>query len=65
MAPVAFTHSTPECPPFARCVSQRRYSPKTASGSTEVKKLLAQNLLAIGYIEDTQVDPSVRVLREN
>jgi ABC-type phosphate transport system substrate-binding protein len=39
--------------------------PKTASSSTEVKKLLGENLLAIGYIEDTQVDPSVRVLREN
>ena len=39
--------------------------PKTASSSTEVKKLLAENLLAIGYIEETQVDPSVRVLREN
>jgi ABC-type phosphate transport system substrate-binding protein len=39
--------------------------PKTASGSAEVKKLLAENVLAIGYIEDTQVDPSVRVLREN
>jgi ABC-type phosphate transport system substrate-binding protein len=39
--------------------------PKTAPGSTEVKKLLAENVLAIGYIEDTQVDPSVRVLREN
>ncbi len=38
--------------------------PKTASNSTEVKKLLSTNLLAIGYIEDTQVDSSVRVLRE-
>jgi ABC-type phosphate transport system substrate-binding protein len=39
--------------------------PKTASSGTEVKKLLAENVLAIGYIEDTQVDASVRVLREN
>ncbi|MEP6547709.1 MAG: phosphate ABC transporter substrate-binding protein [Gammaproteobacteria bacterium] len=39
--------------------------PKTVSSSAEVKKFLAANLLAIGYIEDTQVDPSVRVLREN
>ena len=37
--------------------------PKTVSSSTEVKQQLATNLLAIGYIEDTQVDPSVRVIR--
>ena len=39
--------------------------PKTVSSGADVKKLLAENVLAIGYIEDTQVDPSVRVVREN
>ena len=31
--------------------------------SAEVKKALAANPFAIGYIEDTELDPTVRVLR--
>ncbi|MEP6883596.1 MAG: phosphate ABC transporter substrate-binding protein [Gammaproteobacteria bacterium] len=36
--------------------------PKAASSSAEVKKMLAADLSAISYIDDTQVDPSIRVL---
>lgn len=41
----------------------RGQPPKMASSSVEVKKLLAENPLAISYIEAGQVDSSVRVLR--
>jgi len=36
--------------------------PPIASSSAELKKLLLTNPLAIGYLDATQVDDSVRVL---
>jgi ABC-type phosphate transport system substrate-binding protein len=41
----------------------RGQPPKEVANSLEVKKLLAQNPRAIGYIERSFVDESVRVLR--
>lgn len=40
----------------------RGQPPKVVVSSGEVKKLLSDNLLAIGYIDAAQVDSSVRVL---
>jgi ABC-type phosphate transport system substrate-binding protein len=40
----------------------RGQPPKTVSNSIEMKKRLAENPTAIGYIEDSMVDDSVRVL---
>jgi hypothetical protein len=41
----------------------RGQPPRMVPDSAEVKKALAANPFAIGYIEDTEIDPSVRVLR--
>ena len=41
----------------------RGQPPRMVPNSAEVKKVLAANPFAIGYIEDTEIDPSVRVLR--
>lgn len=41
----------------------RGQPPRTVPNSAEVKKALAANPFAIGYIEETEIDPSVRVLR--
>jgi ABC-type phosphate transport system substrate-binding protein len=40
----------------------RGQPPRIVSGGAELKSLLATNLLAIGYIDASQVDASVRVL---
>jgi ABC-type phosphate transport system substrate-binding protein len=40
----------------------RGQPPKTVSNSIEMKKRLLENPTAIGYIEDSKVDDSVRVL---
>src|ERR1700730_3515281 len=40
----------------------RGQPPKTVADAAELKKMLAANLSAIGYIDETQVDPSVRVV---
>jgi hypothetical protein len=40
----------------------RGQPPPIASSSAELKKLLLTNPLAIGYLDATQVDDSVRVL---
>jgi ABC-type phosphate transport system substrate-binding protein len=41
----------------------RGQPPRMVPNSAEVKKALAANPFAIGYIQDTELDPSVRVLR--
>jgi ABC-type phosphate transport system substrate-binding protein len=41
----------------------RGQPPRMVPNGAEVKKALAANPFAIGYIEDTEIDPSVRVLR--
>jgi len=41
----------------------RGQPPKTASNSVEAKKIIAENPQAIGYIERSAVDASVKVLR--
>ena len=41
----------------------RGQPPRMVPNSAEVKKVLAANPFAIGYIKDTKIDPSVRVLR--
>ena len=40
----------------------RGQPPKMVENSAQLKKLLAANLSAIGYIDAAEVDPSVRVL---
>lgn len=40
----------------------RGQPPQTVGSSDEVKKLLAQNRFALGYVDASQVDSSVRVL---
>lgn len=50
---------------WARLVFSGKSSPpKEAPSSAEVKKLVAANPDAVGYIEKTAVDPSVKVLLE-
>jgi ABC-type phosphate transport system substrate-binding protein len=41
----------------------RGQPPRMVPNSAGVKKALAANPFAIGYIEETEIDPSVRVLR--
>lgn len=49
---------------WARIVfTGRGLPPKIALNSTAVKKLLSANLLAISYMQESDVDSSVRVLR--
>jgi ABC-type phosphate transport system substrate-binding protein len=40
----------------------RGQPPQIVASSAEVKKLLSNDILAIGYIDDSEIDPSVRVL---
>ncbi len=40
----------------------RGQPPKIAASGAELKKLLAANPLAIGYLDSAEVDPSVKVL---
>ena len=42
----------------------RGQPPKAVSNSAEIKRLLAQNVNAIGYIERSLVDDSVKVLAQ-
>ncbi len=50
---------------WARLVfSGKSTPPKEASSSADVKKLVAANPDAVGYIEKSAVDPSVKVLLE-